>query len=326
MREIILLFSILLSFTQSIFAQIKWMNVDSLYQPLPSSVHIYFTNSPIDTASFRAYYLIADLKDKKLNFTADTTLNRRLTPAKFYEKGEKPLVVVNCSFFSFETNRNLNVVVRSRKVVGYNVPVIGKGKDTFTYRHPFGSAIGISKKRKADVAWTFTDSSIGFVYAAQLSLPVKKDSVKSLSPSAVKSMKYALPDVSLSRKIFHKWKMQTAVGGGPVLLQNGDIKITNNEELKFGGKAINDKHPRTAMGYTKDGRLVILVIQGRSESGGGASLPQEAQLLKDLGCWEALNLDGGGSSCMLVNGKETIRPSDKEGQRPVPAVFEIFRR
>jgi len=39
-----------------------------------------------------------------------------------------------------------------------------------------------------------------------------------------------------------------------------------------------------------------------------------------------LNLDGGGSSCMLVNGKETIKPSDKEGQRAAPAVFIIKKR
>ena len=77
------------------------------------------------------------------------------------------------------------------------------------------------------------------------------------------------------------------------------------------------------MGYTKDNKLIMLVVQGRSESSGGATLPQEAQILKDLGCWEALNLDGGGSSCLLVNGRETIKPSDKEGQRPVPAVFLI---
>jgi exopolysaccharide biosynthesis protein len=36
-----------------------------------------------------------------------------------------------------------------------------------------------------------------------------------------------------------------------------------------------------------------------------------------------LNLDGGGSSCMLINGKETIKPSDPTGQRAVPAVFLI---
>ena len=92
----------------------------------------------------------------------------------------------------------------------------------------------------------------------------------------------------------------------------------------FTGKAIDDKHPRTAMGYTADGKLIILVVQGRMPGlAEGASLTQLAKLLLELGCVEALNLDGGGSSCLLVNGKETIKPSDKEEQRPVPAVFIV---
>jgi exopolysaccharide biosynthesis protein len=68
--------------------------------------------------------------------------------------------------------------------------------------------------------------------------------------------------------------------------------------------------------------LIILVVEGRNPNAGGATLLQEAQILKDLGCVEALNLDGGGSSCLLINGKETIKPSDKK-QRAVPAVFII---
>jgi exopolysaccharide biosynthesis protein len=125
---------------------------------------------------------------------------------------------------------------------------------------------------------------------------------------------------------FKKWKMKTAVGGGPVLIQNGGVRITNNEEVKFSGNAINDMHPRTLMGYTKDNRLIIMVVQGRAPGvADGASLLQEANLMKDLGCMEALNLDGGGSSCMLINGKETITPSDKGLQRAVPAVFIISR-
>jgi len=337
MKRIIFLFSILSCLTSSIFSQIKWVNVDSLYQPLPSSVHIYFTNSPIDTAPFRAYYLIADLKDKKLGFTVDTTLNRRLTPSKFYEKNEKPLVIVNCTFFSFETNRNLNIVIKDGKLVGYNIHTIaGRGKDTLTYRHPFGSAIGIDKKRNADIAWTYTDSTLDIPYAVQTPVAAAKDSVSNLNfdsaqyySSVVGRINMTSPHVKFTRNgnfppWFVKWKMQTAVGGGPVLLQKGEIKVTNNEEMKFAGRAINDKHPRTAMGYTKDGKLIILVIEGRNKNAGGATLQQEAQIFKDLGCWEALNLDGGGSSCMLVNGKETIKPSDVTGQRPVPAVFEIF--
>lgn len=316
-----ILFFLLLPFLS--LAQIKWQNVDSLYQPLPKTIHVFYTDSKIDSAAFRAFYVIADLKDKKLNFTTDTTCKRRLTPSQFYQKNNQPLVVVNGTFFSFETNQNLNLAIKNGKLVSYNRQTInGRGKDTFTYRHVFASAIGITKKRKADVAWTFTDSSMKFPFAISQPLPAKKDSI--IQFSFVAAINY-MPEPYRGNP-YHpdllKWKMQTAVGGGPVLLQNGEIKITNNEELKFTGKAISDKHPRTAMGYTKDNKLIILVIQGRSESASGASLIQEAQILKGLGCVEALNLDGGGSSCLLVNGKETIQPSDKT-QRAVPAVFII---
>ena len=309
-------------FSNFSFSQLKWQNVDSLYQPLPTSVHIYFTEQAIDTAPFRAYYLIADLKDKHLDFTADTSHDRRLIPSTFYERNNKPLVVVNCTFFSYETNRSLNAVIKDGKILAYNQHTIaGKGKDTLTYRHMFGSIIGISKKRNADIAWLYTDSSSHSIKASQWSIPSFKDSIQN------PERKYIFFKISVPHHSgFEKWKMRTTVGGGPVLLQDGEIKISNNEELKFAGKAINDKHPRTAMGYTKDGKLVILMIEGRNKIAHGATLTQEAQIFKDLGCWEALNLDGGGSSCMLVNGKETIKVSDAAGQRPVPAVFIIRKK
>ncbi len=314
-------------FSINSIGQLRWQNVDAEFQPLPASVHVYKTTDMLDGKPNIAYYLEADLKDKKLDFTVDTTYQRRLSPSKFYEKNDKPLLVVNTTFFSFETNQSLNVVIKDKKLVGYNIHTIaGRGKDTFTYRHPFGSAIGISKKREADVAWLYTDSTKRFSYALQLPNLAIKDSMISLD---FKSADYLTSIASHQRvsSSLNKWKMQTAVGGGPVLVQNGEIKITNNEELKFAGKAIDDKHPRTAMGYTKDNKLIILVIEGRNNGiAEGATLTQEAQMLKDIGCWEALNLDGGGSSCMLVNGKETIKISDKTGQRPVPAVFIIKQK
>jgi hypothetical protein len=304
----------------------QWTNVDSSFGPLPGSVHIYFTREAIDTAPFRAYYLIADLRDKKLDFTVDTTLNRRQTPKTFYNNDDHPLVVVNASFFSYETNRNQNVIIKDGEMVGFNIHTInGRGKDTFTYRHPFGSAIGISKKRKADVAWLFTDSAMKYPYASQQVLTLEKDSIEHPTFEYI-NQKTTVADASHNPNLqprFKRWKMRTAIGGGPVLLQHGEINITNNEELKFTGKAIHDKHPRTAMGYTGDGKLIILMVEGRNTVAHGAMLEQEAKILKDLGCVEAINLDGGGSSCMLINGNETIKISDKDGERPVPAVFII---
>lgn len=326
--KIFFIFIIFSGTSCSVSAQLNWKNVDSLFQPLPQSVSVYFTNDSLGGKPNLAYYLIADLKNHKLHFTADTTLNRRLTPQQFYEKNNQPVVVVNCTFFSFQTHQNLNVVIKDGKLVGYNIhSVPGRGKDTLTYWHPFRSAIGIDKKRKADVAWIFSDSSLRYAYASQHSVGLINDSIPALDPRKIKGMKHTYilhPDKRDYKKTFVKWKKQTAVGGGPVLLQNGEIKITNEEERMFIGNAISDKHPRTAMGYTRDHKLIILVVQGRTPGiAEGATLTQLAQILKDLGCWEALNLDGGGSSCMLINGKETIRPSDASGQRPVPAVFLI---
>lgn len=297
-------------------AQVKWINVDAEFGTVPANFHVYKTTDSLDGKPFIAYYAEAKLKDKKLDFTADTTYKRRLTPKQFFEKNEQPLLVVNCTFFNFDKNQNLNVVIKEGKLVSYNVHTIaGRGKDTLTYRHPLGSAIGISKKRKADVAWLFADSAMSKPYDFQAAQIIPKDSFISIRHKNYKSL------------TAHKWKMQTAVGGGPVLLQNGEIKITNEEELKFSGKnGLTDKHPRTAMGYTADGHLIIMVIQGRSAVAAGATLVQEAQLLKELGCVEALNLDGGGSSCMLINGKETIKVSDATGERPVPAVFIVKQK
>ncbi len=314
-------------------AQLTWVNIDTGFSPIPMGFHVFKTTDSLDGKPFAAYYAIADLKNKKLVFTTDTTSNRRLTPCGFYEKSGQPLLVVNTTFFSFATNQNLNIVVKDNKIVSYNTHTIPmKGKDTLLYKHPFASAIGISKKRKADVAWTFTDSSTKTPFAIQrVSTPVK-DSLNFLSfekatDYSAEILRAGFTGIRNYKPLLKKWKMNTAVGGGPVLVQNGQINVSNDEELKFAGKAINDKHPRTLMGYTKDHKLIVMVIEGRNAGiADGADLIQAAKLMTDLGCDEALNLDGGGSSCMLINGKETIKPSDKGLQRPIPAVFIIRKK
>ncbi len=313
MKLLTAIFFICVLFNTS-YAQYHWKNVDAQYQPLPKGFHVYLTNDSIEGKPNIAYYVSADLKERSLSFTTQVGNGKRYTPTEYFEQEQKPLLVVNCTFFEFVHNSNQNLVIKDGKLEAYQVHTVnGRGKDTFTYRHPFGSAIGISKKRKADVAWLYTDSSDAKVYASETVIDNFKDSVIHHTKKEM-----------LQHGSFKKWNMQAAAGGGPVLLQHGEIQITNNEEIKFTGKAINDKHPRTSMGYTADGKLIIMVIEGRfPNKAEGATLVQEAQMLKEIGCVEALNLDGGGSSCLLINGKQTITPSEKEIQRPVPAVFMV---
>ena len=294
------------------FAQIRWQPV--LEDSLPAGLKLFKTKDSLNGRPFIAYYVEANLKNKNLEFTTQVGKGKRFTPSQFYEQEGAPELIVNGTFFSFETNQNLNVVIRDGKVLSYNIPAL-KSRTSDSFYYPTRSAIGIRKNRKADVAWLFTDTAQRWPYAFQARPIVAKGITK--DPSFV--------DLNTIDP-WKWWKMKTAIGGGPVLVQEGKVNITNQEEQMFvNGTA--DLHPRTGMGYTKKNKLIILVIQGRAPGEAqGATLLEEAKILVDLGCYEALNLDGGGSSCMLVNGKETIKPSDKEGQRPTPAVFIIRRK
>lgn len=298
-------------------AQLTWQQVDSLYQPLPASVHVYKTTDPLDGSPNIAYYLEADLADKTLLFAALEKTDKRYTPAQIFEQEKHPLVIVNGSFFSYTTNRSLNVVMNKSRMLAQNA-LVRKDSATGQWYYLTRGALGISKNRKADVGWIFTDSAKRWPYVL----------LQGPSTATGKSIHPHMQDLQWNNLTgattrYRKWKMETAIGGGPVLLQNGHILITSKEEWLF-IKDAGVKHPRTAIGYTANGKLLILVIQGRFKGvAEGASLEQEALIFKQLGCYEAVNLDGGGSSCLLVNGKETITPSDKEGQRPVPSVFMI---
>lgn len=300
-----------------VHGQWEWTPVDSSFAPLPSSVHVYYTQTLTDGKPNKAYYVSIDLSDRTLELTSRVGEGKRYTPTQYFENNQQPLLVMNCTFFEFVHNSNLNVVMRDGQLLAYQVQTMAaKGKDSGQYYHVLGSAIGINKRRKADVAWLYVDSSLRYPLATQQPVSSWKDSIS-----------HPLATDYLQRGKFAKWKMQTAVGGGPVLLQDGNILIANNIERKFAGNAIRDKHPRTGMGYTAGGQLILLVIEGRFPGKAeGATLEQMAAMFKQIGCVEALNLDGGGSSCLLINGKNTIQPSDKEGQRPVPAVFMVQRK
>ena len=112
----------------------------------------------------------------------------------------------------------------------------------------------------------------------------------------------------------------TGIGGVTVLLRAGEIKNTYVEEMLDISAASNQ--PRTAIGITTNKKMIIFVCEGRNMTEGVAGLTTAnvAKVMKDLGCTEALNLDGGGSSCMLVNGKETIKGSDGKQRKVLTAV------
>jgi hypothetical protein len=106
-----------------------------------------------------------------------------------------------------------------------------------------------------------------------------------------------------------------AVGGFPVIVQNGRDVVAEQEGINenFGPR----RHPRTAVGWNAQ-RLLLVVVDGRQPAWSvGMTLAELAALFIRLGATDAINLDGGGSSAMVIRGRVVNRPSDAQGEREV---------
>ncbi len=88
-----------------------------------------------------------------------------------------------------------------------------------------------------------------------------------------------------------------------------------------------DRHPRTAIGRLRDGRALLLVVDGRQPAWSvGMSLEELARLFLEFGAVDAINLDGGGSTTMTVERKIVNKPSDPAGERPVSDAIVVRPR
>jgi exopolysaccharide biosynthesis protein len=116
------------------------------------------------------------------------------------------------------------------------------------------------------------------------------------------------------------------LGAGPQLIKAGKIAITDKEEKMAPGFA-TDRHPRTAIAKLASGKLLLLTVDGRQPGvSAGMSLNMLAELLLEFDAVEAINLDGGGSTTMVVRDKIVNRPSDQTGERPVSDAILIFSK
>ena len=109
-------------------------------------------------------------------------------------------------------------------------------------------------------------------------------------------------------------KVTQAVGAGPCLVKNGEIYMTTLGE-EFGSDVAGGRAPRTALGITKEGKALLVVVDGRSRSSVGYTLLELARFMLEQGAVEAMNLDGGGSSQMIIGSQIVNTPSDGRERR-----------
>jgi hypothetical protein len=116
----------------------------------------------------------------------------------------------------------------------------------------------------------------------------------------------------------------TVINGGPLLMEDGAVHITqaqdgmhqpSNPSFDYGW--VLQRNPRTFAGTDAQGRTLFVTVDGRQLGDLGLSIPETAAVARSLGMVETINLDGGGSTAMVIRGSLISHPSDASGERPV---------
>ncbi|MEW6201076.1 MAG: phosphodiester glycosidase family protein [bacterium] len=132
--------------------------------------------------------------------------------------------------------------------------------------------------------------------------------------SALKQVFTSYPDLSGIRYGF---------SAGPMLVENGNARHGIIEDFSMQSKIVSERNPRTAIGLNNDNNLFIIVVEGRSVWSAGLYLDELAELMAANGVRTGMNLDGGGSSEIIFNGRILNRLSEGK-ERPINNAVLIF--
>jgi hypothetical protein len=112
-----------------------------------------------------------------------------------------------------------------------------------------------------------------------------------------------------------------AIGGGPLLLVDGKVQARSSNARK--NSYLIPRHPRTAVGYSRQ-YLYLVEVDGRQPGlSMGMNFEELADVMKGLGCTDAMNLDGGGSATFWLEGKVMNSPSDKHERSVANALVVV---
>jgi hypothetical protein len=280
-----------------------WEAVDSLNARLPAAVRVYAGRN--DWIPLRAWYVHVEPGASGVEtrvLVSDDPADRRETVSSFAQE-PGACVAMNGGYFAMDLTPTLHaglLVTHDSLAAPATRNVV---RDSIAY--PVArAAIGFTSNGEIEIMWATSEADTVFAWAR---------------PYANGPGRPA----DAGRRRGRPWEVRDALGAGPMLLMDGQLRVTADEEVFF-GTSIPAVHPRTAAGRTADGALVLLVVDGRQPESRGVSLEELAAIMRDLGAVDALNLDGGGSSSLVVLGTLLNRPTGGDVAREVMSAFVTF--
>lgn len=274
----------------------------------PSGIQVLSFDTLYTGKKVKAFCVAYDSKNTQIEFKPVMSATAKKPSEFFAQETGIVYACINGGFFG--GNQSYSLVKYNNSVAAPNIKVLNRlynGVSTAYY--PTRAAFGITSTGAPSVAWVY---SIGTGNNTIYSYP-------SASPNAEGAAPQPVPDENFPAG-GATWNTVSAIGGSPMLLKAGNLSITDVQEMI----SINNttSRARSAIGYTAGGIVLILAVEGNNTAGGydGMNLNELANFMKDLGCTDAVNIDGGGSTSMVIGNQLTVRPSDGTERAVVSAV------
>lgn len=274
---------------------------------------------------------------------ASESLARKATIRTIAHKNNS-IVAVNGTFFKPQTGVPLGTLMIDRKILTgpvYNRVAMGIGKNEFkmarlemdtklkaqnievnvdninqprmlasyviAYTRDWGQTAPPTPKYGVQIA--IENNKI--IKISDGSLEIPKEGYVISGPKQKLEPFFNATSVEMDIKTSPNWEnIDHIISGGPYLVRDSQIYVDVKDQKLT---SISGKNPRTAIGYTKDDNLILVTIDGREESSVGMNIYDLAKFMKSLGCDNAMNLDGGGSSVMYIKGNIVNNPSVRGG-------------
>ena len=233
-------------------------------------------------------------------------INKKVYTGPIYDRVAMGIFDEGYGMARVKLKANIDTNIGGFKIDNVNQPRM-LSTHTIVYTRDWGETTPISPKYGSQLV---VDNG-KIVKFTQSSVKIPENGFVIVGPTKKLETIAKAKNCKLDIKINPEWKdVNHIVSGGPYLVKGGEVFVDMTAQKL---SAIGGRNPRTAIGYTKDNHLIMLTADGSEGSSIGLTLMELAYLMKEFGCVNAMNLDGGGSTVMYVDGKVVNKPQVQGG-------------
>ena len=284
-------------------------------------VEVYKTTSQLNGRAFNAWYAIADPSKVDFRVLYPESVGSKKTVAAQAEDAGDCLALINGAIYG---NYNIGVIITEGEMTQqWHGEIEGcywaTDNQLYQLTRP---VIGVDKYGKPGAYWVGLPQQGTFYYYDRP------------QPNVVGQAKYGKVTATSPAPAI-EWDPYYAISCGPMVLYDGKVCADNSmvDDTHYytnfecwDESGVYSAHPdRSAVGITEDGKIVLFICDGRIDASQGAYIKELGPIMKSIGCVHAMNLDGGGSTGMWINGAGMINYKDGSW-RAVKSTLGFFKK